>query len=90
MTVDKQFLIWGAVVYVIMIIFASALAYLFFWCWKKRVALTAMVQYSRAAQPIRYWSLMLFYVLAFLSILTALYIRGRELIELLLKLSANH
>ena len=95
MTVDEQVLFWGAICYAIMLIFVAVLAYLLFWCWKKRIAIIAGRyggggQYSRDLQPIRYWAVMLFYASALVLISTGLFIRGREWVELLLKFLRNH
>jgi hypothetical protein len=82
---DEQVLIWGAIAYAVVMTIAFGLAYLLFWCWKSRIAVTARWQFSRDSQPIRYWTLMLFYVSALLLIVTMLGIRGKEWKGLLVK-----
>jgi hypothetical protein len=93
MTADEQVLVWGGISYGIIAIIGVALACLFFWCWKRKIAIVFLLgkgrEYPRDSQPIKYWCVMLFYTMAVLFILTMLSIRGREWIELLLKLSGN-
>jgi hypothetical protein len=94
MTVDEQILFWGAIVYLIMAIIACALIYLLYWCWKKRIAVILFLgkgrEYSRDLQPVKYWSIMLYYTLAIFFILIMLCIRGSEWLKLLLKFYRNN
>jgi hypothetical protein len=95
MSADQQYLAWGAVVCVIMFLFAGFLGYSLFSFLKKGTAILASrygrgVEYSRASQPIKYWIVMLFYTLALLVVLYVLFINGHELVESLLKSLSNH
>jgi hypothetical protein len=89
MTADKQFLFWGAIVYLIIAIIACALICLLYWCWKRKTAVILFLgkgrEYSRDLQPIKYWSIMLYYALAIVFILVMLGIRSSEWLKLLLK-----
>jgi hypothetical protein len=71
LTSDQNRFVWAIVLCIVFVSMACGIAYLLFYCWKKRIAMIAGRyggggQYSRDTQPIRYWGIMILYVLCFL------------------------
>jgi hypothetical protein len=65
---DQNSLIWATILCMVSASMAGGFSYLLFWCWRKRIAIIAGRygggrEYSRDSQPVRYWSIMLLYLL---------------------------
>jgi len=77
MTEDENSLVWAAVIALVSLAFSGGLTFALFWFLKNRVVMIAGrygggIQFFRDSQPVRYWLLMAFYLLAALiSIINA-------------------
>lgn len=76
LTSDQNKFIWAVVLCLVFVPTACAIAYLLLYCWRKRIAMIAGRygggrQYSRDAQPIRYWCVMIYWALFLLASLAA-------------------
>jgi hypothetical protein len=90
MTNEENTLLWGSIGCGVMAVFAFGSAAMLIYCWKKGVAI--MVGYygrsrwhARDSQPLRYWCIMLFYLLALLICSSLAILVGLILLPILQK-----
>jgi hypothetical protein len=89
MTADENALFFGSIITGIFFVVACLLIFYSCWALKRRVIIAfGRIRgkvFLRDSQPFGYWSTVLFYFVLAISFLTGAYIRGRDLLPLLLK-----
>jgi hypothetical protein len=92
-TAEENALVWGSIITGIFFVVACLLIFYLCWALKKRIIIAfGRVRgrvFLRDPQPFGYWCTMLFYTVLIIFFSTGAYLRGRELLPLLLK-QLNH
>jgi uncharacterized membrane protein YjgN (DUF898 family) len=94
MTNDENTVLWGSLCSGLMVILAFGSIFAWFYFWKKRFAIMVgryggRKAHSRDSEPFAYWSIMFFYLLAFLCFSSVAILGGLTVLPPLRKL-LNH